>query len=67
MDDEKVEILQIWMPVKNGGEAYHFGRKQNLKLVAMIANGSLLRLEDGFVMERLYKTNKELSELTKNN
>jgi len=62
MEDEKVEVIQIWMPIKDGGEAYHFGRKQNLKLVATIANGSPLKLDDGFVMERLYKSSRELVE-----
>lgn len=57
--EDLVEILEIWMPVKEGGEAYHYEKKQNLKMIALIVNGQPLKLEKDFVFERRHITKAE--------
>ena len=52
MNEDTVEVIEIWMPVEKGGEAYYFKNRQNLKLVAFLVGGHPVKLEDQFVMER---------------
>ena len=60
MDKENlVEIIEVWRPVEKGGEAFDFGKQQNLKLVALIANGQPLKLEEDFMINKKYITKQE--------
>ena len=59
---ELVEIVEIWMPVKKGGEAYDFNAGKNLKRVALIANGKVIKLEKGFWVERSYMSERSYKE-----
>lgn len=49
MNENLVEVIEIWAPVENGGEARRDG--QNLKLVAFIANGQPIKIAEGYVVE----------------
>lgn len=51
---DKVEMIEIWQPTEEGGGIYHFEKKQNLKLVALIVGGIPVTLEKDFYLERKY-------------
>ena len=60
-----VEIIEIWQPVKTGGEAYYFKNNTNLERIAVVANGKPIFLKKDFVMERKYMEKKEFDFMTK--
>lgn len=55
---DDVEVYEIWRPVKEGGEAYHM-EKGNMKLVAFIVDGRVLKLEEGFCLEKRHISKEE--------
>jgi len=66
MNKDKVEVLEIWMPVEEGGEARTSDGK-NLKLIAYIVNGYPIRLETGFALERRFITKEEEKRILESN
>lgn len=56
---DQVEAFEIWQEVEEGGEAYSFDKQKNLKLVAHIINGVVLRLDKGFMLEKKTLTKAE--------
>ena len=53
--ENKVEIIEVWMPVKTGGEAIASDGK-HLKLIAKFANGVPLVLEKEFYAQKRFIT-----------
>lgn len=56
---DQVEAFELWQEVEEGGEAYSFDKQKNLKLVAHIINGVVLRLDKGFMLEKKTLTKAE--------
>ena len=54
-----IELIELWMPVDEGGEAFDYYSKQNLKLVAILANGVPIKLEKDFMIDKKYITKEE--------
>lgn len=48
-----VEVMEIWMPVKSGGEAVDRNGK-HFKMIALITNGKPTYLEKDFFFEKYY-------------
>lgn len=63
--EHKEELIEIWIPVKEGGEAFHFEKQTNLKLVAIILNGCPLFLEKDFMLEKKYISKVQADNLRK--
>lgn len=59
MDKKMIELIELWMPVDEGGEAFDYYSKQNLKLVAILANGVPIKLEKDFMIDKKYITKEE--------
>jgi hypothetical protein len=55
---EKVDVIEIWQPVKEGGEAYSL-EKGSLKRVALIVNGYPFYLEKDWGMEKITMSKEE--------
>jgi len=69
-EEEVVEIIEIWQPVENGGEAVRFATTEkgkpslnNLKRIALIVGGTPFHLEKDYVMERRQLTEEEAKRL----
>lgn len=60
--ENKVEIIEVWMPVKEGGSAINLEGK-NLKMIAMFANGVPIVLEKEFYAQKRYITNEEYKQV----
>lgn len=56
---EKVEIIEVWMPVRKGGDAYDYKNKRNLKKIALLVNGQPIYLEKDFALEKRWITKEE--------
>lgn len=65
--DKEVEILEIWAPVEKSGEMFDNETDTRLKLVAIIANGIPVKLEEGYVFEKSYMTRGLYNHILKNN
>lgn len=59
MKEEYVDVFEIWMPVDIGGEAYNPKTQKGMKLVAFIVDGRVLKLEEGFMLEKRKITKEE--------
>lgn len=60
-EDETIELIDVWMPVETGGDAVKFPSGQQMKLVAQITSaGKILRLEEGFALEKKRLSREEL-------
>ncbi len=57
--ENNVELIEIWMPTEKGGEAYNYKTKQNLKRIALLANGKVIYLEKDFALEKSWITKQE--------
>jgi hypothetical protein len=55
---ETVDVIEIWQPVKEGGEAYSL-EKGSLKRVALIVNGYPFYLEKDWGMEKITMSKEE--------
>lgn len=68
MNEERVEVIEVWQPVESGGEAIRFGTtengKRNLKRIALIVGGTPFFLEKDYVIERRELTEAEAKTLT---
>lgn len=53
-----IEVIEIWQPVKEGGEAYSMDNGK-LKRIATLVNGYPHFLENGFCMEKTVMTEEE--------
>lgn len=65
-EKDLVEIVEIYAPVKDGGEAYSAIDQKNLKRVAMIIGGRVHQLEEGYWAERSLITKKQEQNLFPN-
>ncbi len=61
--EDKVEVIEIWQPVKEGGEAVVATTGQNLKLVAFIVDGYPIRLEKDWILEKRYISKEEAARI----
>lgn len=61
---DTIDLIEIWMPVKDGGQAVTFPDNKHMKLVAYILNGKALKLEKDWVMEIRQVTKEEAKILT---
>lgn len=66
MEKDFVEMTEVWMPVKEGGEAWRVG-KGPLKLVARLLDGYPIFLEEDFCVEKRYLTKEEAAQKEKEN
>lgn len=57
---KKVEHIEIWMPVKEGGQAVRNG--QNLKKIVELYNGKVIYLEKDFVIQKTYLSKEEVED-----
>lgn len=63
--EEKVEMIEIWQPVEQGGEAINMDGK-NLKRIAVLVNGYPIFLETDYCVEKRSITKEEAKLLTNN-
>lgn len=66
-DQYPVEVFEIYMPAKEGGEAVSIHKdNKNLKLVAFIVNGVVIILEKDFILEKSYISERQADQILKN-
>ncbi len=53
------EMIEIWMPVEKGGEAYSLKKSRNLRLVAVLLDGYPIKLDTDWVVEKYPVTKEE--------
>jgi hypothetical protein len=58
-----VEMINIWMPVKNDGQAVTWPEGKSLKLVARLLGDKIIKLEKGFVLERKQLSKEDVNHL----
>jgi len=61
MKEDLVQVTEIWRPVEKGGEAYTDGK--NFKLVAYLAGGKVIHLEDACFCEVRHISQEEFINL----
>jgi len=57
--DKMVRITEIWMPVKEGGEAICWQNNKRYKRIALLADGYPLELKKGYLLEDHHITEEE--------
>jgi hypothetical protein len=69
--EEKIEIIEIWQPSENDGEAIIFQRGKGpqsgrgLKRIALISNNIPIWLAENYVIQKSYCSKEEFDNLNK--
>jgi len=66
--EDTVEVIEIWRPVESGGEVVSMrsGRSQNMKLVAYLVGGHVIKLEEDFMLKKSAVTTTTAKQITSN-